>query len=148
MDKKVDESWKEQVEREKRLQAGGAEPGVRSGGPFASGGRAAEPRAGAAEGARRRAPSGAGRGGQVPETDFGFFLSSLSMQALVALGEVPHPTTNLAAENLEQARYFIDLLGMLQEKTKGNLSKEEESLLEGVLYELRMKYVSRTEGVG
>ncbi|MBI3322298.1 MAG: DUF1844 domain-containing protein [Candidatus Omnitrophica bacterium] len=82
----------------------------------------------------------------MPETDFGFFLSSLSMQALVALGEIPHPATNLAAENLEQARYFIDLLGMLQEKTKGNLTQEEASILEGVLYELRMKYVARTQG--
>ncbi|MBI3323113.1 MAG: DUF1844 domain-containing protein [Candidatus Omnitrophica bacterium] len=148
MEKKVDESWKEQVEREKRLQAGGEAPRPGPGGPAAPAGRGAEARAGAAESKRRGAPSGAGRGEKAPETDFGFFLSSLSMQAMVALGEIPHPSTNLAAENLEQARYFIDLLGMLQEKTKGNLSQEEESLLEGVLYELRMKYVSRTQGVG
>lgn len=148
MEKKVDESWKEQVEREKRLQPGGGEPPPRTGGPSVSAGRGAKTRAGGAETAGRAAPSGAGRGKQAPETDFGFFLSSLSMQAMVALGEIPHPATNLAAENLEQAKYFIDLLGVLQEKTKGNLSQEEESLLDGVLYELRMKYVSRTQGVG
>ena len=147
MEKKVDESWKEQVEREKRMAPpgrvdarglGAEAPGAASPAPGQSGpGRGPEPRGGS---------SPSNRGAQVPETDFGFFLSSLSMQAMVALGEVPHPTTNMPQENLEQARYFIDLLGMLQEKTKGNLNPEEESILEGVLYELRMKYMAHTQG--
>lgn len=154
MEKKVDESWKEQVEREKRLlQPGGGQPQARPAPPDA--GRAEPQRAAVGGGGPRGTtaggrPSGAGgRGGQeMPETDFSFFLSSLSMQALVALGEIPHPATNLPQENLEQARYFIDLLGVLQEKTKGNLTPEEGSLLEQVVYELRMKYVARTEGPG
>lgn len=135
MEKKVDESWKEQVEKEKR-QVGAEKPRPEA----ASSGPGPDPQGGSA--------TRAGRGAQVPETDFGFFLSSLSMQALVALGEMPHPATNLPQENIEQARYFIDLLGMLQEKTKGNLTHEEASILEGVLYELRMKYVARTQGAG
>ncbi len=140
MDKKVDESWKDQVEKEKLL-AGQEQPrpGAAASGRPAPAGRGAETRGGPASGPARGA-------GQAPETDFGYFLSSLSMQAMVALGEIPHPATNLPQENLDQARYFIDLLGMLQEKTKGNLTAEEGSLLEGVLYELRMKYVSRTQG--
>ncbi len=73
------------------------------------------------------------------------FLSSLSMQALVALGEMAHPATGLAHEDLEQARYLIDVLGLLQEKTQGNLSQEEAAMLDGLLYELRMKYVERTQ---
>lgn len=74
------------------------------------------------------------------------FLSSLSMQALMALGEVAHPVTGLAQPDPEQARYLIDILGLLHEKTQGNLSPEEASLLEGLLYELRMKYVEKTQG--
>ena len=64
------------------------------------------------------------------------------MQALIALGEMPHPATNQPHPDPEQARYLIDLLGMLQEKTKGNLNPEEANLLENILYELRMKYVA------
>ena len=74
------------------------------------------------------------------------FLSSLSMQAMVALGEVAHPGTGLAQEDPEQARYLIDVLGILQEKTQGNLTQEEAALLDGLLYELRMKYVEKTQG--
>jgi hypothetical protein len=104
--KKVDEDWKTQIERE----------------------RAARP--------HEKPPPAA--------ADFSVFLSTLSMQALVALGEIPHPQTNAQGIDLEQARYLIDLLGMLQEKTKGNLTPEEEKALEGVLYELRTKYVAKT----
>ncbi|MBI3615916.1 MAG: DUF1844 domain-containing protein [Candidatus Omnitrophica bacterium] len=67
---------------------------------------------------------------------------------MMALGEVPHPVTNARQEDLEQARYLIDVLGMLQEKTKGNLTPEEADLLEGLLYELRMKYVAKTKQAG
>ena len=145
--KKVDESWKEQVEKEKKLPAAPKE----SPRPQAQAKSQAREPVSEAAGPRGTSP-GAGRPGgqapQPPETDFGFFLSSLSMQELVALGEVPQPDTHLQQENLEQARYFIDLLGVLQEKTQGNLTPEEASLLEGVLYELRMKYVARTQGAG
>jgi len=67
------------------------------------------------------------------------------MQTLMALGELANPVTNVPEEDLEQARSLIDILGMLREKTKGNLSAEEDKLLENVLYELRIKYVSKTK---
>lgn len=84
----------------------------------------------------------------MPVADFNLFLSSLSMQAMVALGEVAHPATGVPQEDLEQARYIIDVLGILQEKTQGNLTQEESGLLEGLLYELRMKFVEKTQGPG
>ncbi len=64
----------------------------------------------------------------------------------MALGEVPNPATGEPHADLEQARYLIDILGMLQEKTHGNLTAEESVLLEDLLYELRMKYVAQTGG--
>jgi len=82
----------------------------------------------------------------MPTADFNLFLSSLSMQAMVALGEAPHPMSGAPQEDLEQARYIIDVLGILQEKTQGNLTQEESGLLEGLLYELRMKYVEKAPG--
>lgn len=117
MDKKVDESWKEQIEKEKFLAP------------------------------EKSAPArGRPRGGAPPAGEFPTFLSTLSMQTLMSLGEIPHPATQMPQVDLEQARYLIDILGMLQEKTKGNLTAEEATLMEDVLYELRMKYVAKTEG--
>jgi hypothetical protein len=77
-----------------------------------------------------------------PEPDFSFFITTLSLQASIALGKIPNPGTNQKENNPEQAKFIIDTLAMLKEKTKGNLSKEEDSLLENLLYELRMEYVS------
>lgn len=81
-----------------------------------------------------------------PEQDFSFFVTMLSLQASIALGQVPNPATNKKEENPEQAKFLIDTLGMLKEKTKGNLTSEESDLLENLLYELRMQYVSKTGG--
>jgi len=78
-----------------------------------------------------------------PEPDFSFFITTLALQASIALGKVPNPNTNQVEEDPTQARFLIDTLGMLKEKTKGNLSKEEEGLLENILYELRMQYISK-----
>jgi hypothetical protein len=77
----------------------------------------------------------------LPEIDFGTFVMSLATSTLVHLGEVKHPE---AAErkNLPLAKQTIDILGMLQEKTRGNLTKEEAQLLENLLLDLRMKYVA------
>jgi hypothetical protein len=75
--------------------------------------------------------------------DFPSYILSYYTQSLVLLGEVPNPYTNKKEEDLEAARHTVDILGMLQEKTKGNLSSEEEQLLESVLYEVRMKYMAR-----
>ncbi len=81
----------------------------------------------------------------LPEPNFAVFLSSLSMQAMMALGELPIPGTNQRREDLEQARYLIDTLGLLQQKTQGNLTPEETQFLDNALYELRMRYTQRLQ---
>ena len=78
----------------------------------------------------------------LPEVDFGMFVMSLASSILVHLGELPHPGQEQAQANLPLAKQSLDILGMLQEKTRGNLSKEEQQLLENLLYDLRMKYVA------
>lgn len=81
-----------------------------------------------------------------PQADFNLFITSLSIQTAIALGQVPNPISNKKEEDLAQAKFLIDTLGMLKEKTKGNLNTDESGLLENLLYELRMQYVSRTQG--
>jgi hypothetical protein len=72
---------------------------------------------------------------------FTVFLSSLSMQAMIALGKIENPLTGKIEKNLQQARFLIDTLEIIKNKTKGNLSTEEESLLNDALFNLRMMYV-------
>jgi len=79
--------------------------------------------------------------GSLPEIDFTNFILSLSTSALIQLGEIQDPFTHKAGKNLPLAKQTIDLIGMLKEKTKGNLSPEEEKVIEYVLYDLRMRYV-------
>ncbi len=81
------------------------------------------------------------------QIDFPSYILSYYTQGLVLLGEVPNPYTNKKEEDIEAARHTVDILSMLQEKTKGNLSKEEAQLLEGVLYELRMKFMAKTNRI-
>ena len=80
-----------------------------------------------------------------PGIDFASFVFSLATSAMANLGEVPDPTTGEISENLEAAKQMIDILTMLQEKTKGNLEADEENILENLLYELRMKYLAKTK---
>lgn len=127
--KKVDESWKEQVEQEKKQQ-----PSPVSLPPGAAAVSPASPQPAAAAGGEE--------GGL--EARFDLFVSSMAMEALIGLGDAPHPATRKTSTNLAQARYAIDLLGMLAEKTKGNLSVDEERLLKDTLYQLRMRYLSKS----
>ena len=79
----------------------------------------------------------------IPEVaDFSFFVLGLHMQTLVFLGEVPNPVTGKTEKDLRQARYMIDTLNMLKEKTEGNLNENEMKLIDEILYDLRMKYAS------
>jgi hypothetical protein len=75
--------------------------------------------------------------------EFGFstFILSLSTSALVHLGELPDPITNKKEINLELAKQTISIIEMLKDKTKGNLTSEEESLMDSVLYDVRLKYI-------
>ena len=80
----------------------------------------------------------------LPEINFTNFLLSLSTSVLIQLGEVQDPMTNQNEKNLPIAKQTIDLLGMLREKTKGNLTPDEEKLFENLLYDLRIRYVRAT----
>lgn len=80
----------------------------------------------------------------LPEVNFSFFITTLGMQATVALGDALNPITNKKEPDLKQAKFLIDTLGILKEKTKGNLAPDEAELLENLLYELRMRYISKT----
>jgi len=88
--------------------------------------------------------SAPGYGGPI---DFPSYVLTYYTQGLVLLGEVPNPYTNKTEQNLEGVRHTVDILGMLKEKTKGNLAQEEANLLESVLYELRMKYMAKTNQI-
>ena len=79
--------------------------------------------------------------GPLPEIDFSTFVISLSTQALMHLGEIASPLTGKVETDILVAKQMIDILGMLQEKTKGNLNSGEERLMEDILFDLRMKYV-------
>jgi len=70
------------------------------------------------------------------------FLSTLATNAAAALGAVPHPATGQRSLDLDTGKYWLDVLGMLREKTKGNLHAQESRLLDGLLADLRMQYVS------
>jgi hypothetical protein len=82
---------------------------------------------------------------ELPELTFEHFLMSLATAALVHLGQVPHPETNEKKVDLEQAKQNIDILGMLHDKTKGNLTDAEKTVLEGALGQLRLTYVSMSK---
>ncbi len=77
----------------------------------------------------------------LPEISFASFIISLNTSALIHLGLLPDPTTGKIEQNLELAKQTIDLLGILKEKTQGNLTKEEQDLLDNILFDLRIKYV-------
>ena len=83
-----------------------------------------------------------------PSLTFLGYISGLVMAAAVYLGDQKDPMTGLQAVNLTSAGHAIDVLTMLQEKTRGNLSDDEERFLDGALYELRMKYVEATRKGG
>lgn len=78
----------------------------------------------------------------LPAVDFSTFVLSLAHSALVHLGVAPDPATGKEhPPNLPLARQTIDLVSLLADKTRGNLSGEEERLLEQLLYDLRLRYV-------
>lgn len=69
-----------------------------------------------------------------------------AQQAAMFLGRIPNPQTNEPETNLPYARMFIDMLEMLQDKTRGNLSNEETQMLTGVLSDLRLAFVQASAG--
>lgn len=156
----VDESWKDQVEREKEAAKAkaGAKPAFSD-----PGDRAAEApsTSSAEESTRHRAAQTTGeeqpfgepagdsaaaetRDYALPPTSLAFLITTLGTQAMVALGEVPNPITGKMERLPNQAKHFIDTLAMLEEKTSGNRTPEESALLSSLLHQLRMAYVTQT----
>ena len=80
----------------------------------------------------------------MPQVTFSTFILSLASTALVQLGEVPNPESGQLEQNLALGKHTIDVLDMLRDKTRASLDSEEERLLDGILYELRMKYVLKS----
>lgn len=79
------------------------------------------------------------------EVNFVNFILSLSTTAMYHFGDFPDPVSQQAQRNLKAAKQTIDILGMLRAKTEGNLDDNEKSLMDGLLFELRMRYVKEKE---
>lgn len=75
------------------------------------------------------------------EINFSTFVISLSTQALMHLGEIPNPLTGKVESDIPVAKQMIDIIGLLRDKTRGNLDAGEEKLVDDVLFDLRMRYV-------
>lgn len=116
-EKKIDESWKEHMIRDKAKMTGQTDDGKRTSDP---------------EHERRRA--------EPTSRHFVNLVSSLGYQAMVQLGELPDPSTQASQINLDAAREIINLLAALKLKTAGNLSDEEMRLLNNLLTELQLKF--------
>lgn len=78
--------------------------------------------------------------------DFSTLIMSFASAALISMGNVPDPVTGQINKNLALAHQNIGIISLLKEKTKGNLTKEEETLIENILYELRMSYIEAKKG--
>lgn len=94
-----------------------------------------------------KAPSGGEEmhRGPLPEVNFNSLILSLSSSALLHLGEIADPHTGEKSKDLILAKHTIDTIGLLKEKTKGNLTDEEKRILEGMLTDLRWRYVKAAQ---
>ena len=118
----VDSDWKSQAQAEKEKLA-------------------------AEEQAKNAAPGAGAAEGQLPEADFRGLVGMLATQAIMYMGGMADRTTGQAVFDPEYSRHMIDLLSVLEEKTKGNVSEEEDRELRGVLHELRSRYVELAQMV-
>jgi hypothetical protein len=89
--------------------------------------------------------SGAKQSGALPEINFSSFILSLGSSALYHFGEIPDPVSGAKQRNIGLARQTIDILVVLRDKTTGNLSDDEEQLLESLLHDLQMRYVQERD---
>lgn len=110
-EKKVDDEWKHQVQKEKVK---------------------------ASEQAQQTKPP-------LPPVSLTTFISGLGVEALMALGQMENPVTRKKETDLEQAKYLIDTIQMLKDKTKGNLKPDEGKMVEELVYNLQMGYVKASQ---
>ena len=97
---------------------------------------------------RQRPEPGTGPRRDLPSADFTMLVNMLVTNAMVFLGQMPAPGSQQYMRNLPQAQHMIDLLMVLREKTQGNLTREEEQMLQDLLPQLHMAYVSVSRQVG
>jgi hypothetical protein len=93
------------------------------------------------EAAESESPEKTSASPPLPEVNFSSLILSLSSTAFLHLGEIPDPTTGEKTKDLALAKHVIDTIGMLKEKTEGNLTKEEKQLIDNILTDLRLRYV-------
>lgn len=118
----VDEDWKSQVEAEREeLKQKNKDEGGESAAEMSSAHDEPE---------------------QLPAASLSFLISTLATQAMAALGQLPDPVANKPIVRLRWAKLHVDTLAVLQEKTKGNLTVDEERMLEDVVHQMRMLYVA------
>ena len=79
-----------------------------------------------------------------PEPNLQLLVSTFAAQAAVGLGQMPNPATDEAGVDLAQAKFAIDMLQIIEEKTKGNRTEEEDKFLGDILYQLRMVYIDKS----
>lgn len=132
-DKKVDESWKEQTQKERSVH----EPQPRPAAPQ-------QTPAPAPEQQQPSKKTASNKEAVKSSPIFTSFLNSLAYQVLMHLGEIPFPGTDKTETNLDQAKELIDILLAIKDKVRGNTGPEEEAFFESVLPELQMKYVNQS----
>jgi hypothetical protein len=115
----IDEDWKSQVEAEKR--------------------QANEQQSKTTPADQETPPP---RDVRMPPASFEMLLTSLATEALIALGQMPHPLTGNMESSRDHAKYLIDTIEVLRDKTKGNLNGDESELLESILHQLHMAFVA------
>jgi hypothetical protein len=125
----VDSDWKAQAQAEKERLAQQRAPASAGG---AAGGQAAS---------SASASAAARSTGGLPAANFETLISTMATQALFAMGAIPDPRTGQRMQHLDLARHHIDMLGVIEAKSKGNLSEDEADLLSSTLFELRQRYV-------
>ena len=124
-EKKVDTDWKESVAREREAPERRKDRATQQGEVTAP----EEPN-------RKRTRRA------LPKPTLSLFVSSLASQVYIFLGDIENPLTGKQAKDLEQAKYTIDMIQVLKDKTRGNVSEDEAKLLDALLFELRMRYVN------
>ena len=79
---------------------------------------------------------------EIPPATLPVLITTLATQAMICLGQIPHPSTGQAMTDIPQATHFVDLLQMLEEKTEGNRTAEEIAMLSNILHQLRLAVVA------
>ena len=116
----IDEDWKSQVQAEKEQAAKAQQAGT------------SQP---AADKLSRESES------TMPPASLEMLLTTLATEALMALGQLPHPMTGQLHVDRNQAQYLIDLIEVLRDKTKGNLTDAEQQMTESLLHQMRMVFI-------